>query len=218
MKEIEVTIELLNNYILELQKNEFLRDHDERFSDLRKVVKNKAKNLNKPLNVVSERLYNIADGFFFIAEIFRYKFYLLAKSIIHAIETENPLSLANNTRSLLEQVAVVMYCTSSVVKMLDDLKNQGSIKKIDAILNKAEVILHRTYSGQGSKIDESKENEAIHVNTAIKSLSKELSDALDVYNYLCEFVHPNYGNNLLVSSGKLGEGKIKTKTASNLRT
>ena len=32
-----------------------------------------------------------------------------------------------------------------------------------------------------------------------------------VYDYLCEFVHPNYGGNLLVSSGNLGKGIIGSK-------
>jgi hypothetical protein len=31
---------------------------------------------------------------------------------------------------------------------------------------------------------------------------------LQLYNSLCEFVHPNYGSNALVSSGKLASGNI----------
>lgn len=174
------------------------------------MVKKRAKSLKQPLNVVSERLFNVAENTAFIIELFRYKTYLLAKGITHAIETENPISLANNTRSLLEQVAVFAHCTSSVEKMLVDLKNQGSINKINSILEKAEKSLQRTYSGQGKKTAKTKEDEAIHVHDAIAVLSAEVSDATDAYDYLCEFVHPNHGNNLLVSSGEIGRGKITT--------
>lgn len=142
-------------------------------------------------------------------ELFNYKFSLLAQAIIHAIETENPLSLANNTRSLLEQLAVLIYLVNSVSRMLEDLKDQGSIEKIDKIISKSESVLNRVYSGEGKKKSKSKDDEAIHVNDAMKELSKEVLDASETYDYLCEFVHPNYGNNVLVSSGQLGKGRIE---------
>lgn len=218
MDEAVTTIELLLNYLKDLEKYEFLREHDERFESLRGTVSKRASKLKAPLNVISKRLYDIAENTFFIIELFRYKFYFLAKGIVHSLETENPLSLANNTRSLFEQVAVFSYCTSSVETMLGELKGQGSIQKIDEILRKTEVILKRTYSGKGKKLASSKDDEAIHVNTAIEVLAKELLDAVDVYDYLCEFVHPNYGNNLLVSSGELGRGKIKAQDKSAYQT
>lgn len=211
MTRIKATIDILEKYIKEQEEQEFLRDHDQRFSELRESVKKRAKKLNPPLNVVSVRLYHIAESTFFIVQLFQYKFYYLAKGIVHSIETENPLSLANNTRSLLEQVAVFIYCMNAVKKMADDLKDQGTITKINEILTKAETIINRTYSGEGKKRAKNKEGEAIHVHAAIESLGEEILDIVEIYDYLCEFVHPNYGSNLLVSSGILGNGKIKVK-------
>ncbi len=93
--------------------------------------------------------------------------------------------------------------------MLESLKNQGSIDKIDKIILRAEDVLNRVYSGEGKNKSKSKNDEAIHVNDAIKELAKEIIDVNDTYDYLCEFVHPNYGNNVLVSSGELGKGSIE---------
>ncbi len=215
MEKIENTLLLLNEFVSDTEKNDFFRDHDERFSGLREQVEKKASKLNPPLNVISKRLYSIADNTFFCIELFNYKFYLLAKAIIHSIETENPLSLANNTRSLLEQLAVFIFLINHVNQMLELLKNQGTLERINKIIAKPESILKRAYSGSGKNNSKSKDDEAIHVNAAIKELTKEIIDAQDAYDYLCEFVHPNYGSNFLVSSGELGKGKIETKGVSS---
>jgi len=33
-------------------------------------------------------------------------------------------------------------------------------------------------------------------------------DIRDAYDFLCEYVHPNYGSNILVSTGQLGKGRL----------
>lgn len=212
MEKIESTKEILLKYIEKIEAEEFLRNHDERFEGLRKQVEAKSEKLAPPLNVISKRLFKIADHTFFMIGLYEYKFYLLAKSIVHAIETENPLSLANNTRSLLEQVAVLSHLTTALRAMLDNLTDQGKLENINRIISKAESALTRTYSGKGKSQGTDKESEAIHVHTAMESLGKEIQGAEDLYNYLCEFVHPNFGNNLLISSGELGKGKIERKS------
>lgn len=211
MENIENTLKALRDFVVEIEESDFLRNHDDRFSGLRDQVEKKSSKLTPPLNIVSKKLYYIADNTVYCMELFNYKFSLLAQAIIHAIETENPLSLANNTRSLLEQLAVFIYLINHVSKMLENLKNQGDIDKIDKIISKSEGVIGRVYSGEGKNKSKSKNGEAIHVNDAIKELAKEIVDVNDTYDYLCEFVHPNYGNNILVSSGELGKGSIGKK-------
>jgi len=215
MEKADSIQKFLGEYIEEAESQEFLRDHDSRFEGLRAVVKKKSENLRPPLNVVSQRLYYVADHSFYCVELFKYKYYLLAKGVLDALETNNPLSLANNCRSLLEQVATLTYCMDAVEQMLNDLKDQGSPEKIDKVIAKAEQVLKRTYAGKGKTKDSTKESEAIHVNTAIKALSLKVLDASDSYDYLCEFVHPNFGNNYLISAGELGKGKIGSRTNSD---
>jgi hypothetical protein len=138
MGAVENIITILESYISKAEEGEFLRDHDSRFVGLRAAVKEKSAKLKPPLNVIAPRLYYIADHSFYCIELFKYKYYLLAKAMLHGFNELNPLSLANNCRSLLEQVATLSYCMQAVQTMLDGLKDQGSIEKVDVIISKAE--------------------------------------------------------------------------------
>ncbi|WP_154204473.1 hypothetical protein [Vibrio alginolyticus] len=210
MNIIEKTETLLKSYIEDIGSNDSLRDHDRRFGEHSNQLEKRFKKLTPPLNVISKRLYKISKDAFYLIELFDYKIYLLAKGVLSSIETKNPLTLANNTRAIMEQMAVYHHCMSSINDMLNNLKDQGSLEKINTIIEKCEKTLHRAYSGQGKAYADDGAK-AIHINEAIKSLSNEVNDAPKVYDYLCEFVHPNYGGNLLVSSGDLGKGIIGSK-------
>jgi hypothetical protein len=47
-----------------------------------------------------------------------------------------------------------------------------------------------------------------HINDFREALRKDYPDEASVYDTLCDFVHPNYGSNHLVSSGTLGTGTL----------
>lgn len=215
LNDIESICAAFKDFIEIAEKNDFIRDHDDRFTNLRSSVKHKSSRLKPPLNVVAPRLYYIADHSFYCIELFEYKYYLLVKAMLNGIVENNPLSLANNCRSLLEQVATLAYCMKAVEKMLDELKGQGNLEKINKIISNAELVLKRTYSGKGGKNIDREEFRAIHVHTAIKALEDSVKDASNAYDYLCEFVHPNHGNNLLVSGGEIGKGKIGSRSNSD---
>jgi hypothetical protein len=215
MESIDFIISSFSGYIVKAEENDFLRDHDSRFEGLRATVKSKSTKINAPLNVMTPRLYYVADHSFYCMQLFEYKYYLLAKGMLSALRENNPLSLANNCRSLLEQIATLAYCMRAVKEMLESLKDQGSFEKINKIILKAEVVLQRTYAGQGKKNLSKPEVEAIHVSSSIKALDEELEGSIASYDYLSEFVHPNYGNNLLISSGEIGKGKIGSRSSSD---
>lgn len=215
MGNIDSIIDGFSRYISKSESEEFLRDHDSRFDGLRKAIKDKSEKLKPPINVIAPRLYYVADHVFYCIQLFEYKYYLLAKGMLNGLQDNNPLSLANNCRSLLEQVATLHYCMQAVEEMLDSLKDQGSLEKINQIISKAEKVLQRTYAGQGRKDPTKQSFDAIHVNTAIQKLEKKIDDAMSAYDYLCEFVHPNFGNNSLISFGEIGKGIIKSKENSD---
>ncbi len=64
--------------------------------------------------------------------------------------------------------------------------------------------MERAYYGSG------KGNlKPLHVNDSLKLLNKSVNgQATVLYDFLCNFVHPNYGSNQLVSSGELGQGIV----------
>lgn len=215
MENIDSIIDAFAEYISKFERDGFLRDHDSRFDGLRKSVRDKSEKLKSPLNVITPRLYYVADHSFYCIQLFEYKYYLLAKGMLNGLSDNNPLSLANNCRSLLEQVATLSYCMHAVEEMLERLKDQGSLEKINQIISKAEKVLQRTYAGQGKRDPSKQAPEAIHVNSAIKKLEEKVENAIGSYDYLCEFVHPNYGNNFLISAGEIGKGKINSRENSD---
>ena len=40
-------------------------------------------------------------------------------------------------------------------------------------------------------------------------MKKRVGDITDVYDYLCEYVHPNHGSNTLVARGEIGRGELE---------
>lgn len=54
------------------------------------------------------------------------------------------------------------------------------------------------------------EKASVHVHDMIKALTTRFENVRREYDVLCEFVHPNYGSNRLVSSGQLGSGQIRS--------
>lgn len=215
LHDIESICTAFREFIETAEKNDFIRDHDARFANLRSSVKNKSSRLKPPLNVIAPKLYYIADHTSYCIQLFEYKYYLLVKAMLSGIVENNPLSLANNCRSLLEQIATLACCMKAIEKMLDELKGQGDLEKINKIISNAESMLQRTYLGKGGKNLDKGEPKAIHVNTAIKDLEDNVKDASIAYDYLCEFVHPNHGNNLLISTGEIGKGKIGSRSNSD---
>jgi hypothetical protein len=89
------------------------------------------------------------------------------------------------------------------------LRGQGQEKAINEALGKTEKFIYRSFYGKSPKLTDDKNEQAIHVNDFLKALKKDISDIEEVYDFLCEYVHPNYGSNLLVSTGQLGRGRLK---------
>jgi hypothetical protein len=71
-----------------------------------------------------------------------------------------------------------------------------------------ESILRRAYYGSSPKAKNKKEA-APHIESeCLAAFEKHVPDIRDVYDFLCEYVHPNHGSNLLVSTGRLGTGRL----------
>lgn len=147
----------------------------------------------------ASRYSRLLEQSLFVVLVCRRKIDAILKLLEYSIDTKNSIALAQGARSLLEHVAVQAEVSKSLHSLEDNLNGQtDSVKIHDAIL-KAEKFIHRAYNGKSPKVENKKENQALHVNDCIKTLKIELSDIGDNYDYLCEYVHPNYGSNRLVS-------------------
>ena len=81
----------------------------------------------------------------------------------------------------------------------------------DAIKRQREFV-YKLYYGESPKKLQSKVAQ-FHVDDFRKILRKDYAEEGAVYEQLCEYVHPNYGSNLLVSSGVLGAGQLNRPAA-----
>jgi len=194
-----------------------LKDYRERqqdfhvFDDYNRLRNNAQENigiLDEPLKTIAIRLYDITNNGFFLIQVCGWKIDYLAEALIHAIEAKNPLALANNTRALVEHLAALVMIIEKLEQLEKNLCGQGSEKTINDALVQAEKFVYRSFYGKSPKLTSDKNEQALHINDCLKILKKEVDNIEDVYDFLCEYVHPNYGSNLLVSTGQLGKGRL----------
>ena len=204
----EAAIILLNDFRERRQAFHAFDDYDRAMTQMRENASGKIASLQEPIKLIASRLFAITDKGFFLLQACECKIDYLAEALIHAIEAENPISLANNARALVEHLAAFVAITKELEKLHEKLHGQGQEKAIHQAMQKAEIFIHRAYYGKSPKIASETSEQALHVNDCLKVLKEEVPDIEDVYDFLCEYVHPNHGSNALVSTGQLGSGRL----------
>lgn len=183
-------------------------DFDSAMAAMQRAVDRSLDQTSEPLKTVAQRLFKITRDALFLIQVCEWKITFVAKAISHAIDTHNPLSLANNTRALIEHVAALVFILAALGKLRKSLAGQGIEKKINESLASTESILRRAYYGTSPKAKHTTEA-APHIESeCLAAFEKHVPDIREVYDFLCEYVHPNHGSNLLVSTGQLGFGRL----------
>jgi len=183
-------------------------DYDSAMSNMRLNASARLHELSEPLKTVAARLLSINEKAFFLFQVCEWKLDYLAEALIHAIEANNPLALANNARALVEHLAALAAIVQELERLENTMLGQGEEKAINDALDKAERFIYRSFYGKSPKLTNNKNQQALHINDCLKALKKEVADIEDVYDFLCEYVHPNHGSNVLVSTGHLGTGRL----------
>jgi hypothetical protein len=199
---------LLNDYRQRRQAFHAFDDYDQMMKQMRESAFEKISTLNEPLHSIASRLFLIADKGFFLFGVCEWKIDYIAEALIHSIEVKNPIALANNARALVEHLAALVAIAKELDKLEVKLHGQGQDIPIYQALEKAETFIHRVYYGKSPKVATEPYERAFHVNDYIKALKEEVNDIEDVYDFLCEYVHPNHGSNALVSTGQLANGRL----------
>jgi len=204
----EAAILLLKEYRDKRDRFRVFDNFDHAMSAMQQSVELGLAGTAEPLKTIAQRLYKISVDGFFMVQVCEYKISYLSDALVQAIESQNPVSLANNARALIEHVAALIFVMEALEKLRASLVSQGSETKVNEALGKAELILQRSYYGKSPKASEKTET-APHIESeCLAALEKFVPDIREVYGYLCEFVHPNFGSNLLVSTGHLGKGRL----------
>ncbi|MQW11598.1 hypothetical protein GHK51_14915 [Sinorhizobium meliloti] len=146
-------------------------------------------------------LYDFARDHYHLLLVGQFKIKEIGRGIQAAIEGQNETVLLNLARAFIEHTAAIAYQLGALEKAVRELPKKPEPKNLWAEVERHHQIVKKLHYNQ---------NAAVHVNDMIGTLTKHDELARQGYEDLCEFVHPNYGSNKLVSSGQLGAGQIRS--------
>lgn len=176
------------------------------FDALILVTRQKVEVSDQPADVkeVACALFELLKDNIFLARVMGNKLAAIGDGIVFAKTNQNPTVHVSLARAFLEHAASVAYHAEILEKCVDGFKAIKNLDQLKSAFSKNHKIFRQIY--YGSTIDADKN--FVHVNDMIKALEKKLPGIRQSYDNLCDFVHPNFGSNKLVSSGELGSGKL----------
>lgn len=160
--------------------------------------------LDKPRALVVSNLTMVKQRLLHVHRVLQTKISYLLRSAIYALNSENYLLFGMAARSLIEHLAAVSYLHTRFSRKLEKLKGDGDPESINRKLESVSADLGKMFYGTRFFENEGLVD-AVHVNDLIKSLPESFTRMYDLFS---DFVHPNYGSNVLVSEGELGEGRV----------
>jgi len=176
-----------------------------------KELKEKTKDIlakKREVGIIAVSLCRLKNQYLYLNRIIETKLTYLMKSMIFGVNNDNHLLLALCSRSLIEHAASLSYLIEQTNRLLERTKGVTEYKTINEALEEIYNIYRKIFYGTRFFKNEGLV-EATNVLTLIdKYLLPEIKDVRKYYDYLSDFVHPNFGSNVLVSSGELGEGII----------
>ncbi len=129
----------------------------------------------------------------------------VARGILASQSANNWVVRLNLSRALIEHLASIAHQVECVKRAVGEIQKTQSPVKARSVTERHLKVLDRLYYGGHLGLAKEKK---IHINDMLKSANKYWGEIGAVYERLCEFIHPNYGSNLLVSSGELGRGQV----------
>lgn len=178
--------------------------HASDFDKLVKTTKDKAifEGRFKPICILWAEF---SCSHFYVQLAFEKKTEEVAKGLLDALSANNLVVQLNLSRALVEHVASIAHQVECMKRAVNEIQKTQSQDKAQSVTERHFKVLDRLYYGGNLGLAREKK---IHVNDMLKSAAKHWSEVGAVYERLCEFVHPNFGSNLLVSSGELGRGQV----------
>lgn len=190
-----------------LMENEELWEHVKDFDALRGNFDSRlpSEEDSSETAQITVGLINLAYEHFYSTLVFRFRTRELARGIFEAEKKRNLMVLFNLARAFMEHTASLAFQNQALEKAVADIERKQDFAQIQQSICKHRGIIARLYyGGNGSPTDAKR----FHVNDFLNALAAIDERAPEHYEALCEFVHPNYKSNLLVSDGVLSAGSI----------
>ncbi len=127
---------LLREYCEHREQFRIFEDFDAAMAAMQASVDKNLDQTVEPLKSVAQRLFKVSRDAFFLIEVCEWKITYIAKALLHTIETRNHLSLANNTRALIEHMAALVFILESLGKLRNSSKDREAKKQSTKPLRK----------------------------------------------------------------------------------
>lgn len=164
--------------------------------------------LDKERGTLSIELIRIKNQFIHCYRTFETKLNYITKAKIYALNNNNFLVFANCARGLVEHAASISFQLKKGNQCLTNLSSTKGLSEAKNFLKEYHDHLNKLFYGTRFFKQEGL-LEAIGVLSLIDNyLAKEIKSIREYYDFLCDFVHPNFGSNIIVTSGTLAEGVI----------
>lgn len=167
-----------------------------------------------PAVEIAWQLYELARDHLYVMLVIERKLVQIAKGLESSYADDNISVFLNLSRSFVEHVASLCYQSDLLRKCLDELPKKQDDTSMRASIATHHEALRRLFYNTGKKGSKGQTSEAVdddkmvHVNNMLAVVKKVDRELFARYDDLCEFVHPNYGSNKIVSSGNLGKGPL----------
>jgi len=182
-----------------------LDDFSKHTEERRKVFEGFGANVSSEYKDIAISFEDLLEKFFFVTLVNRRKIDGINSLIRFSIDSKNSIALAQGIRALLEHACVLAMISSEIEKLKKGLEGLNEFSKIKSLFNKSDSFIYRCYFGKSSKVESDKTKQAVHINDGLNLLKAKFSQIDKDYDYLCEFVHPNHGSNLLVSTSDIAQ-------------
>lgn len=197
------TKKLIDEFVTATQALSFFNDFDQAMKGRQERLP--PRDPKKPTSEIAWLMYELTRDHFYLMRVSTLKLEQIARGILWALNEGNVTVHIALARSLLEHVAAMAFHTRRLSGVHDDLAKRTNTLR-DAIINQYQFV-KKLYYGESPKNPKAKIAQ-FHVDDFRAVLRKDYPEEATTYDRLCEFVHPNYGSNLLVSSGILGAGAL----------
>jgi hypothetical protein len=205
MKSGSELVEVIELFLEQQSSLTFLNNFDEALRGREQRLP--ARELDSPTIQLAWRLYDLYKKHFFMMRVQSLKLAEIARGILWAFQAGNPTVHISLARSLFEHLSAFSFQIDELGKISNNLSRQGDLGKLIGAMHKHHSALERMYYGQDMH-GGSSHPKPFHVNDFRRVLEKDYPEQSIVYAMLCDYVHPNFGSNSLVSSGTLGEGVL----------
>ncbi len=169
----KLTLKAIKRYERDESRKKVANDIFEKAKEAKQDLEKNLQGVDEGLRELGIRIDQCSRHGFFVIRVAELKILYLLRALKHDLKDRNPLSLASNTRGLVEHTAAMAYAGNALEQLLEGLENQSSESRISQTLDKAEKTIESCYYGSSPKGSDPDKPKAPHINDCLKVLKEQ---------------------------------------------